>query len=566
MLMFFSGGENNEHIKKILAGGAKNILLSYYYIRQKRIQNPVAFELATPDMKFMIDSGAHTIQQGDVSGGNPERFYTKYCEEYLAWALKNKDKIFSVVELDIEESTSLALVKKLQTRLFEPFEKETGIPVIYVWHKERGYDGWEDMCKRHKMVGLPDDIPGERFRQFIKIASKYGAKVHGFAMTKPDILMKAPFYTVDSTRWLTGEQYGCLFIWWKRTLIELRKDDKQYRKRYKTYFERIGCDWKKIEAEDNYEVGKANVIAWLECEKYINERTKSQQWWEKKDSHMTVKELLPEAQKKKPDTVSDTSDQVEPEEVVPPKTEIASNGMEIPETGLAVGRNRPPLLDDADRSMAMDLHSQQHIETSLVCNNCYAKNTCPKFAAGSMCTLIPTFKRFPTTNPHDCVRKIKEMIETLETRANRNLYFEQLDGGVADKNVSAQFQELINYHKLLAELYQDILPQKDKITIEGSQILERIFGPKNIVNVTPSNVKDAELAEEEPQEPESASQEPEETPQNEPQDAETSQDDIDSDFDEKEPQNAKETPQAPIISGPKTENLSFLERMKARKM
>jgi len=143
----------------------------------------------------------------------------------------------------------------------------------------------------------------------IQVATKYRSKVHGFAMTKPEPLLKAPFYTVDSTRWLTGEQYGCLFIWDRTHLIELRKDDKAYRKRYKRYFENLGLSWELIEQENVVEIGKANVMAWLKCEEFINKRTAGRQWWNDPEAPDAVAKF---DKKDQLNTVPDTSDQLDP--------------------------------------------------------------------------------------------------------------------------------------------------------------------------------------------------------------------------------------------------------------
>jgi hypothetical protein len=568
--IFFSAGENPQHAKKIVGAGAKNILLSYYYIRKKRMNTIWAIENAAEGTEFMLDSGAHTIQKEDISGSHQEDFYSRYCEEYLNWVAKYGKKIGRIVELDIEESTSLSLVRKLQDKYFKPFAKETGKPVIYVWHKERGLKGWSDMCKDSYYTGLgQEDGIENRYRQMIRVATQNKSQVHGFAMTKPDVMLKAGFFSCDSTSWLAAELYGCSYIWKSNRMIMLDKDNKGQKRVYKNYYERLGLDFKKIMAEDPLESGKANVAAWIQCENFINERTKKTQWWNdtsldnikttevrpimKPESENAPKTFKLRIKKTEPKTgvkngledmrneldkktypIQDTQGITSGDKIdrstnedtpnSPTDSPITGEGMgertqdegEQPNTGsdksmpscpqtgeksLTAGHGNAgngAILDDSDHQKLAEARKRQHIEMALVCDNCVSLENCPNSKAGSVCTLINTFKRMDSTSPADCLGKIREIISVLETRAWRNMYFEQLDGGVADKNNSALMGDLVEYHKLYAELLKDMLPNRDKVTIEGSDILARIFGPaQGAIDVTKTaeNVSNAEVIE-----------------------------------------------------------------------
>ena len=43
---------------------------------------------------------------------------------------------------------------------------------------------------------------------FVKVAKKYGCKVHCLGMTRTDVLDKVPFDYVDSSSWLQNGVYG----------------------------------------------------------------------------------------------------------------------------------------------------------------------------------------------------------------------------------------------------------------------------------------------------------------------------------------------------------------------
>jgi hypothetical protein len=115
------------------------------------------------------------------------------------------------------------------------------------------------------------------------------------------------------------------------------------------------------------------------------------------------------------------------------------------------------------------------VETALLCDNCYASGSCKHFQTGRVCVLREELKPFPGS-PTECLQKIKEVISDLEERAWLNRYFEKLDGGVAEGNVSEMMDSLIQHHWLLAKLYAEMQPSKDRSTIKGNDLLKRIFG------------------------------------------------------------------------------------------
>jgi hypothetical protein len=107
---------------------------------------------------------------------------------------------------------------------------------------------------------------------------------------------------------------------------------------------------------------------------------------------------------------------------------------------------------------------------------------CKHFRLNRVCALRKELKPF-SSSPDDCLKKINELISNLEERAWQNRYFEKLDGGVADENVSGLMNSLIQYHLLLARLYEEMQPSKDRATVKSNDLLEPIFAD-NLHNIT----------------------------------------------------------------------------------
>lgn len=174
------------------------LLESYFYAKKLNsyvIKNAKA---------FLLDSGAYTFMQSSKKAVNWE----EYLEEYIDFINKNDVKDF--FELDIDSITGYKYVLELRKKL----EIGTNKKCIPVFHKSRGLQEWENICKEYDYVsiGTIGDYDGrlDILMCLLEIASKYKTKVHGLGFTRLNVLPKMSFYSVDSTSWCCGNRYGFL--------------------------------------------------------------------------------------------------------------------------------------------------------------------------------------------------------------------------------------------------------------------------------------------------------------------------------------------------------------------
>lgn len=149
-----------------------------------------------------------------------------------------------------------------------------------------------------------------------------------------------------------------------------------------------------------------------------------------------------------------------------------------PENAPDTGARKPYRFTDEDRAKSADGRKRQYVETSLTCDICDARGTCPAFQPGSVCGIDPIFKQLPTRNAQDAVVKIQEIIAIMEVRTWRNYYFEQLRGGKPRWRVSRLFDKLLNYHLLLMRLFQELVLGRETIVLEPGTVLGDIFGTR----------------------------------------------------------------------------------------
>ena len=283
--MMFSGVEDDKNFQILYDMGIRNFLISFHYVQKKRLNTTKYEEMG---IKFFVDSGAFTF----ISNLEFEEYtieqWEKYIESYLRWIEKHRNIVFAFASLDLEYLVGGEQVQIWNEKYFEPFMLRTGIPVCFVYHDNATKLTWEQYCQRYPYVGVSWgglDTQGNDLMygmNKLKVAEKYGAVVHGMAMTQTALLTQLPFYTVDSTTWLVGLQYGEINFWRGTKMSRLKKD-----KWKGDMLEQVvakGFDKQKLLDEDKEEMIKVNVHAFIEAEEYIQYRLKSRMYWLRPDS------------------------------------------------------------------------------------------------------------------------------------------------------------------------------------------------------------------------------------------------------------------------------------------
>lgn len=278
--ILYSGVEDESNFQILYDSGIRNFLMSYYYIQKKRLSTDRYAELG---VKFFIDSGAFTFNSSLEFQDYTIEQWEKYIEQYLRWAEKNRDVVFAIANLDLEYLVGGDKVQEWNEKYFEPFMLRTGIPVCFVHHGDGTKLTWDQYCQRYPYVGISwggVDMQGSDLNygiQKLKVAEKYNAVVHGMAMTQTSLLTKLPFYTSDSTTWLVGLQYGEVNYWTGTKMTRLKKD--KWKGPMLSQLVAKGFDEQKLLDEDKEELIKVNIYAFIEAEKYVQEKLKSRMYW-----------------------------------------------------------------------------------------------------------------------------------------------------------------------------------------------------------------------------------------------------------------------------------------------
>lgn len=283
---YFSGVESKVHWRQCVSAEVRNVLMSYFQFCKGDTSIVARRKARHPEMRFMVDSGAHSfIVDWEKFKSWKLRDFESYARGYAEWLEQNRKSLTVAVELDIDYCLNMVLggsdkstigasiVERWQRDYFAPLEAK-GLEIIYVWHENRGMEGWEDMCARHAYVGLPGEFSAKSdFNKYMTVARRYSTKVHGFAATKHHDFANVPWFSTDSITWKTGEMYGTLIDWDDRAQRLTFVDDKAERPLYRAKLAANGFNAEAVIHDTDYkEVTRYSLWSMRRMEKFYADK------------------------------------------------------------------------------------------------------------------------------------------------------------------------------------------------------------------------------------------------------------------------------------------------------
>jgi hypothetical protein len=467
MKLYFAGSEIPSHRKVLTEVGAKNAALSFMGLR-RRIKHPENWHLADKfpeSMGLLLDSGAYTVNkdamaytQGDLK---------EISEAYRQFVEANVDRVDAFIEFD-----ALALGREWieeQRAFYASVDRDKFMPV---WHPEWGVEYLSELGDEYPRIGIPStDLSGRNLAPILnKLGDSGGNLLHGVGVTNHDDLQGIRWSSVSSTSWVSPQQYGDTIVWTGRELKRYPKKMKdQARKRYRTLFDREGFDVEKIEADDSTELLRLSIWSWETFVDDIEHR-----------GNRGLQIVTP-----LPDEGEDGFVEEDGMEVDTSTGEVRNpvptpSLIKVRETHAlpVLGVTTTEVTDDDTGETVKVTKVKIRSESERRCDSCFLAQKCPAFEPNSTCAY-----NIPLT-----IRTRQELSDTfhsfIEMQAQRVLFMrfaEELEGGYADPNLSAEMDRLTKMFKAKADLEKEGFTLK----VEASQIgpgtggqgvLGRLFG------------------------------------------------------------------------------------------
>jgi len=139
----------------------------------------------------------------------------KYLDEYIEFCHKYKKQLITYVNLDI-------IFNPEKTWENQKYMESNGLAPLPVYHFGEDLSWFKKYVDQYEYIGISGlgaDIQKSTYvRSFgdpvfsYLHGTKQDVKIHGFALTALDLLIRYPWYTVDSTTWVKHAAYGNVIV------------------------------------------------------------------------------------------------------------------------------------------------------------------------------------------------------------------------------------------------------------------------------------------------------------------------------------------------------------------
>ncbi|MHA1591477.1 MAG: hypothetical protein ACTSUP_03300 [Candidatus Heimdallarchaeaceae archaeon] len=165
---------------------------------------------ACPEVKIFLDSGAFTLGSKNVEN------IQGYLDDYIAFALKYKDRFSAVANLDdvynVDESWKR-----------QKYMEEKGVRPIPVYHFNEDFKWLEKYVNEYDYIGIGGVAAKvvsvkdlrlllDKVFDYMSKKNLLSVKVHGFGVAAVPFLLRYPWYSCDATSWFQPSNYGKVFI------------------------------------------------------------------------------------------------------------------------------------------------------------------------------------------------------------------------------------------------------------------------------------------------------------------------------------------------------------------
>ena len=171
-------------------------------------------------MNLFLDSGAYSIFEATTNKGKfiETDVLWEYIDRYALFLSENKDKFDVYVNVDIP------FYPELTWKIQQYLEIEKKLQPLPVYHPSEDIKWLKKYADNYEYIGtggLGQSSSKSRWHMNIGdafwniICDDKGmpqVKVHGFAMTSPDLIIEFPYYSADSTSWMQFGKYGLLVV------------------------------------------------------------------------------------------------------------------------------------------------------------------------------------------------------------------------------------------------------------------------------------------------------------------------------------------------------------------
>lgn len=503
----YFGGAEQQGWRKLLAeqGAPMSVSFKGLLRRMPKTKPYLLSERMAGEEPLLLDSGAHSF---NTSNTPPDRDdLLAYAQRYEAFVEDNTDRPSLISEFD---SVHLGLdwIESRRRAFYDHLEPSKFMPV---WHTEWGLTVLREMAERYEVIAVmaTESATGSNLSPVLQQISRAGVRLHGVALTKPDVLRVMPFTSAASTSWLSPSKYGDTIVWDGTSIHRYPRDYKdQARRQHRMLIERAGFDAEKIQADDPTEVLRFTIWSWLQqadAIRAMRRRTGAPPFTASEPLTASF-DAQPEGSNLETGGGEAVNGAVVPlnsagrkiERRPPPQERDESERQILPVIGV-----RTVTSEDVDAEGNKIEHSTSFMTvadgSSRSCDHCFIADVCPMFRPGFACAYdIPVEAQ--TAEQRKAI--MQGLIKMQTQRVAFLRMAEERNGGYADPNLSGEVDRLSKLMLAQHEIEDDRDSFEMSIRARGARAttLERIFGneapPRHgqVIDADPLSVVEGKVA------------------------------------------------------------------------
>lgn len=461
MIIYYQGAELPTYRNLIKEMNIQSSSLSYMGLRKRtKFRKPWLVKNYFPEgHKLFVDSGCSVINNAKEQLYDDEEL-RGIANHYYQWIDSNIGDLEYYTEFDALQLGTRTIEETREQRRDIAYDK-----LVPVWHGESGLPNLHSIAEEYGRVGISQtSLQGRDLIPTLSRLANNGIKLHGLAMTKPDIMQAVKWESVSSTSWTTPQRYGDTIIWSHNQLKRYPSSMKdQARKKERVTFTRAGFDLEKIQQDDPKEMLRVSLWSWEQLLHKINKTgvTTSMNF---SDEEFAEEEMddVGTVVSRVPNRVPTASPRDPSQKRVIPFLDFEIDTVKVKNslTGEYENKDVPKV--------------KMRSESMRVCDTCFLAPKCPMFESNSTCAYdIPI--------QVETKEQMESLMNALVSMQTQRVLFmkmaEDMEGGSADPILSGEIDRLGK----LIEKKHNIEQEGFSLTVTAKQsgemnMVERLFG------------------------------------------------------------------------------------------
>lgn len=413
MRIVLPGAERQWTLDAMVELGAPSLLFSYPVLNRRPDRGLEALRQAKEAGAWvMVDSKAQTMRKKAAAKSKKGSLVKleEQVQAYTEWAaaMARYVDVFSEVDLDYQVGERVWEWR----RMLVDAVRGTSAEVLYTPHNGFDYKRIRDsgcslvaVSKVKQMEAL--------FTRDLGTLIDHQVRVHGWAITTYEAVVKWPLFSSTSNSWLLGSQFGTTFRYTGNCKLRNYSPERAYiRQEFSSEAQAAGVDFDRLVEADRYSVSRFNLSQWVLYAQDMLTYQINAYWM----------------------THGERARDIEQQQLVWKTSEATTRH---------------------DFTKSLPIEDDPALDFGRYCNTCFMASKCPEYKVDATC---PILARVSARDDPAVARILGTMVEFQAERVLFSSFVEKVSGIPLDDRVSRNMRRF----REIVEAYGDTVPILDR--------------------------------------------------------------------------------------------------------